>query len=160
MTRPRTSRLSDPLIALQVVNGHAKRLAQELDAARVAGQAQRVAALRRERAYLYLLKNRAIRVLLDEGRLVARRVDERGLLVEGESPIGLLAFHVPEEQFEAEARRVPREKVWIRDTLVRARAVVSRHSLDDATMLLTRLVTRAQLAARRRRSQGSGAARP
>lgn len=159
MTRGRTPRLTDPLVALLVVNGHTKRLAGELDAARQAGRGRRVAALLRERAYLYTLKDRAIRVLLDTGRLVPVRVDDQGLLVEGRSPLGVLGFHAPLAGFEAEARGVPREKAWVPGTLVRARVAVSRYRLEDAIMLLTRLITQARLQ-RRHRRHPAGDGRP
>lgn len=154
MTRGRSTRLEDPLIALRVVNGHAKRLSEEMDAARSAGQSRRVAALLRERAYLYTLKTRAVRVLLDAGRLVPVRVDDRGLVVEGDSPLGRLGFHVPLAEFEKEAQGVPRGKVWVTGTLGPARAAVTRYRLADAIMLLTRLITQARLRNRPRRTPG------
>ncbi|BDP42597.1 hypothetical protein DAETH_25660 [Deinococcus aetherius] len=135
----------DPLVALHVINGHAKRLSRELEAATRAGQTRRAGMLRQERAYLYTLKDKGARVLLEEGRLRPVRVEGDWLLLEGDSPLGPLGFHVPREAFGEAAQGVPHGKGRVPGALRRARRVTANSALPDAIAVVTRLIARARV---------------
>jgi hypothetical protein len=126
-----------PVLALQAVNSQAKVIGARLQHSSLGRDAP---ALRREQAYLYEVKARAARVMLDQGVLRPARLDRGALLVVGETPVGPRGFHLPLERFGAYAAQIDAETSSLPGRVQDAEAVLAQYDLTRALALLTRII--------------------
>jgi hypothetical protein len=131
-----------PVLALQAVNSQAKVIGAQLQRD---ARHRDALALRREQAYLYEVKARAARVMLDQGVLRPARVDRGALLVVGETPVGPRSFHLPLDRFALYAAQMGMETSSLPGRIQDAEAVLAQYDLTRALALLTRIIARQQM---------------
>ncbi|GGL13167.1 hypothetical protein [Deinococcus radiotolerans] len=126
-----------PVLALQAVNSRAKVIGERLQGH--LSREERLA-LKREQAYLYELKNRAARILLDESLLRPVAVDRGALLVVGGTPVGVRGFHLPLDQFEGDVARAQGQERPVFGQIREAQATLAQ--VNQAVSVLTRIIVR------------------
>lgn len=126
-----------PVLALQAVNSRAKVIGAQLQQDPLHRDAP---AWRREQAYLYEVKARAARVMLDQGVLRPAREDRGALLVVGETPVGPRGFHLPLDRFGLYAAQIGAETSSVPGRIQDAEAVLAHYDLTRALALLTRII--------------------
>ncbi|MBB5295447.1 hypothetical protein E5F05_08760 [Deinococcus metallilatus] len=128
-----------PVLALQAVNGHTKTLAARLRTERTP---KRVKALRQQQLYLYEVKERAARVMLERGVLRPVAIEQGTLLAVGDTPLGPRGFHLTLERFMDFADRLnPQDAARQYGSLREAQAVREQYDLDEALQLLVKVIT-------------------